>query len=537
MSDIVKRLIDEGALYDAACALEKNPDISLMLRLAAALLDANRADNALRWYHRILEIEPANAEALLCLAMLREDDSVEEGRAFMDRYVQTRPQDAAGRLRRALMLPAIAESSEHIERIIQRLDEELHDILDARFAPVREPAFEVGATPFFLAYYGRNPRPLIAKVARACRSVYPTETSCRRKLFAHSKRLRIGFISTYFHEHSVTKALHGFFADLPRESFEVLVFAIAPRADRWNAIVRSSAERYIELPLDPTRVREAITEARLDIAFFMDIGMDPLTYFLAYWRLAPLQVATWGHSVTSGIDTVDYYVSHDPVEIANAQEHYSEKLVRLPGYFMPRYLKPTRPARPPRARKRLYHCPHNLFKLHPDFDAALKAILERDPEAEIVLVDSGRPWTGQLRNRLRRTLGALESRVRVAPRMTHPEFLRHLMSADVVLDTFYFGGCNLSCDAFALELPIVTLPGLLLPGRFTAGLYEKMGIQGCVARTPEDYVDIALRVGRERGYREAIVEQVKERNEQLFNRPDCGRALGAVLLEIAERSR
>jgi predicted O-linked N-acetylglucosamine transferase (SPINDLY family) len=497
--------------------------------------DGGRAEEALDCYRRILEIDPQNREALLCLAVLREDVDIEEARRYMDRHIHARPDDAAGRLRRALMLPAIPQSSEHIDRITGRLEEELEELAHGARPPIRQPEFEVGATPFFLAYYGRNPRPLLEKVARACRAVYPTETECRRKPFASGRRLRIGFISTYFHEHSVAKTMYGFVRDLPRESFEVCVFAIAPRADGWNTRIRSAADRYAELPLDLRSAREALAAAKLDIAFFTDIGMDPLTYFLAFWRLAPIQAASWGHSVTSGIDTIDYYVSHDAIELPGAQAHYSEQLIRLPGYFMPRYMEPPSATdSSPKPRKRSYHCPQNLFKLHPDFDATLKAILERDPQGEIVLVDSGRAWTAQLRRRLERSLGALAARVRIAPRMAHAEFLRHIAVADVILDPFYFGGCNSSCDAFALGAPVVTLPGFLLPGRFTLGLYREMGIEGAVARSPEEYVELALRIAESRDQLSAAILGKKG---VLFDRPDCGKALGAALLRIAEEKR
>lgn len=511
-----------------------SPEVKRLLRVAAEMQDGGRGDEALECYRRILELDPENPEALLCLAVLREDADIEEARRYMERHIRARPDDAAGRLRRALMLPAIPQSSEHIERITERLEDELDELAQGARAPIRQPEFEVGATPFFLAYYGRNPRPLLEKAARACRAVYPTETECRRKPFASGKRLRIGFISTYFHEHSVAKTMYGFVRDLPRESFEVHVFAIAPRADGWNTRIRSAADHYAELPLDLRSAREALAAANLDIAFFTDIGMDPLTYFLAFWRLAPIQAASWGHSVTSGIDTIDYYVSHDEVELPEAQAHYSEELIRLPGYFMPRYLKPLNPQPRRNNARREYHCPQNLFKLHPDFDATLRAILERDPQGEIVLVDSGRAWTAQLRQRLERSLGALAARVRIAPRMAHAEFLRHIAAADVILDPFYFGGCNSSCDAFALGAPVVTLPGFLLPGRFTLGLYREMGIEGAVARSPEEYVELALAIA---GSRDELSGKIESQSAVLFDRPDCGRALGAALLRIAEEKR
>jgi len=123
------------------------------------------------------------------------------------------------------------------------------------------------------------------------------------------------------------------------------------------------------------------------------------------------------------------------------------------------------------------------------------------------------------------------------PRMGHADFLQYLAAADVLLDPFYFGGCNSSCDAFALAAPIVTLPGFLLPGRFTLGLYNELDIKDCLARSTEEFVDIALRLGQDRAYREAIARKISQNSERLFDRPDCGRALGAELLRIAEEKR
>ena len=104
----------------------------------------------------------------------------------------------------------------------------------------------------------------------------------------------------------------------------------------------------------------------------------------------------------------------------------------------------------------------------------------------------------------------------------------------MILDPFYFGGCNSSCDAFALGAPVVTLPGFLLPGRFTLGLYREMGIEGAVARSPEEYVELALRIAGSRGELSAAILGKKD---VLFERPDCGKALGAALLRIAEGKR
>ena len=514
-----------------------------MLRLAAALQDCNRQREAEQWYRKILDVDPGNRDALLCLAVMREDSDVEEARSLMDRYTALQP-GAAPRLRRALMLPVILQSSEEIDRIRQRLDRDLDELLGLKSPEVSNPEFEVGATPFNLAYHGRNNAELLRKIARVCRSMYPARTECAHRAFS-SGRLRIGFVSTYFYAHSVGRTTFGLIRDLPRDRFEVHVFAIAPQTDDLAEAIRKGADRYVSLPLDLGRVRGAIDSAALDIVFFADIGMHPLTYFLAFWRLAPIQMVTWGHSVTSGIDTIDYYVSADAIEAAGSEQYYTEKLVRLPGYFMPRYRRPALGG--PRVSrgqlglpegKHLYYCPQNLFKLHPDFDASIRAILERDPQAELVLPEFVRAGVAeQLRRRFELTLGALASRIRFVPRSEHRKFLQCVAAAHVVLDPFHFGGCNSSCDALALGVPVVTLPGSQLPGRFTLGLYREIDLDCCIARSADEYVEIALRLGRDAEYRKSVSEQISARCARLFDRPDAGLALGEELLRIAEAAR
>jgi predicted O-linked N-acetylglucosamine transferase (SPINDLY family) len=514
-----------------------------MLRLAAALQDSNNPREAEQWYRRILDIDPGNREALLCLAVMREDSDIEEARGIMDRYAAL--QGGAGpRLRRALMLPAILQSGEQIDQVRQRLDRDLDEVLDHESAEIRNPEFEIGTTPFYLAYHGRNNADLLRKVARACRSVYPARTEHPRKPFPQGSRIRIGFVSTHFHTHSVGRVTFGLIHDLPRDRFDVHVFAIAPRTDDWAEAIRKSADHYASLPLDLERARDAIASAALDILFFADIGMDPLTYFLAFWRLAPIQMVTWGHSVTSGIDTIDYFVSADSVEAAGSEQYYSEKLVRLPGYFMPRYRRPALDG-PRKSReqlglpggKHLYYCPQNLFKLHPDFDAAIRAILELDPEGEVLLLESRKSWADLVRRRFARTLGPLRARVRFLPHMAYRDYLDYLTAADVILDPFHFGGCNSSCDALSLAAPVVTLPGLQLPGRFTLGLYKEIGLDSCIARSAEDFVEIAVRLGRQPDYRKQVSEQIESRSARLFDRPDAGLALGEELLRLAETAR
>src|SRR5260370_5021958 len=106
---------------------------------------------------------------------------------------------------------------------------------------------------------------------------------------------------------------------------------------------------------------------------------------MACTRLAPVQCVHWGHPLTTGLPTVDYFLSGRRLEVPEADAHYVEKLVRFERVPM-HYERPvlSRPAKS-RAelgfseRVTLYGCPQTLFKFHPEFDALLAGVLRGAP--------------------------------------------------------------------------------------------------------------------------------------------------------------
>ena len=158
----------------------------------------------------------------------------------------------------------------------------------------------------------------------------------------------------------------------------------------------------------------SIEEREIDILVYADIGMEALSYSLAFSRLAPVQCVTLGHPVTTGIQTVDYYISTEALETEASDQHYTERLVRLqhlPIYFykpkVPQELQDRKHFGLPEDCH-VYACLQSLFKFHPRFDEVLGAILRADPGGVLVL-SQGR--VGHLRNCLRGNKAAKVDRV------------------------------------------------------------------------------------------------------------------------------
>ena len=96
---------------------------------------------------------------------------------------------------------------------------------------------------------------------------------------------------------------------------------------KLRAAIGNPSIELLPLPVDFGRAVETVRAARLDVLYYWEIGTDSANYFLPFQRLAPVQCTSWGIQVTSGIPTVDYYLSSALVEPDDATSHYSETLL------------------------------------------------------------------------------------------------------------------------------------------------------------------------------------------------------------------
>jgi protein O-GlcNAc transferase len=266
-----------------------------------------------------------------------------------------------------------------------------------------------------------------------------------------------------------------------------------------------------------------VREAACDLLYYWEVGSDAMNYFLPFARLAPVQCTSHGSLTTTGVPAIDYFYSSSLIESENSGEHYSERLWRSRTLLMcQQRLRPVSPAWPayfglPDDR-RLYGCLQNPLKLHPGFDDLLASILAADPLSTIVLLadDSGHAAVA-LRARFVRHTPASTERIVFVPRQKFADYYRLLQVCDVLLDPLHYGAGSSCYDVFSFNLPMVTLPTTLMPGRVALGFYRKMGFEELVASSPEDYVRKAVRVATDPDYRKHVMDSIAHRSDVVFN--------------------
>ena len=518
------------------------------VNLATALRAVGRKRKAIDHCEVALRLDPVNTAALKNLTALHYDmGNSEQARAMLRKRAAATASDGA-RIAEACAVEAMADSRGEIQSIRVRLAEDLARLQRESLA-VQDPAAEVGITAFYLAYHGQNDRGLQESMAalhrHACPALDYISPHCHRAPSAD--RIRVGVISGSLYNHSVGFVTEGLLGKLDSGRFSVTAFGFRPPFDGVSRAIAEHAE-WVTLPRDFHRARQAVASCELDVIFYPDIGPDPFTYFMAFARLAPVQFTSWGHPVTSGVPTMDYFVSTDYFDTEDAQDHYTERLVRLRDVAFPGYLRmPDIPASVSRSAlgfdrgRRVYFCAQSLFKFHPDYDAILAAILSRDPGGEIVIPydeDADAYRLGRLQARLDRSLGSLFERVAFLPRMPGREgFLHRLQACDVALDTLHYGGGTTGLDAIALGTPTVTMPSAFNRGRHIYGFLRKIGCTETVANSPEEYVDLAVRIATNAEYRMHLKTRLSERAGALYEDRSAVEQIEAFLEQAVTRGR
>ncbi len=515
--------------YRAALALAPaDPETHFNL----AGLYAQRRDGlaSLTHYKAAIAADPADyrahlGEGNLLLAM---GDANGARRAF-EKALRTGAPPGV-RFLRDLGLPVIGGSAVEIAAARTAFETGLGN-LERDPPPLAHPAREAGGPRFFLAYHGRDDRALQERLAQLYRAACPgldwVAPHCRDR-WPPSPIRRIGMVSRFFFDHSIGRLMQGLLAHLAgRGGCEIVLFDVAPPPDDLlrRDLVRH-AHRTELLEGDLVRQREQIARAEVDILFYPDIGMDYATYFLAFARLAPVQCVTWGHPVTTGIPTIDYFLSCDLAEPPGAPAHYSEHLVRLGGLPFS-YRRPPPPASTKTRAdfgldegEKVYFLAQNLFKVHPDMDAALRRILEDDPAGRVVLIEGHYPlWGELLRHRFAQSLGSVADRVTFVPRLGHDDYMRLLALADVSLDSFPFSGGNTTYQSLAMGTPVVTLPGDYLRGRLSLAILCALGVTECIAMDAEDYAKIAVRLANDRDWAAYVGGRIESGAGDIFDDP------------------
>jgi protein O-GlcNAc transferase len=359
--------------------------------------------------------------------------------------------------------------------------------------------------------------------------------------------IRVGIVSQYFWKHSVWDALlKGWILQLDRSRISIHAFYLGTRHDEETVLAKAHAAYFRQGPLDLRQWVEAVMDEQLDVIIYPEVGMDPLTAQLAALRLAPVQVATWGHPETTGLATIDYYLSAELFEPPNAQEHYTEQLILLPHLGSSYTRASIAPIVPDLqslgidARAVLLVCPGVPFKYAPAYDRVLAEIASKLGRCQLIFFTHRLSHlSDKLRQRIAIAFGlsglAADDFVTFIPWQDTARFFGLLERADVFLDTIGFSGFNTAMQAVECGIPIVTRESAFLRGRLASGILKRLGLSELIAQSEAEYVAVAVQLAQDATYRSHIRQRIAQSRQVLFDDAAPIRAMEAFFSEVVLR--
>jgi predicted O-linked N-acetylglucosamine transferase (SPINDLY family) len=522
--------------------------------LADVLANQQRFEPAVQSYREALLRNPAVPEVWNHLGLaLRHLGRAEEAETCFVRALAMQPDLLGAGLNRCMArLRILYRDEAEIEQARAAYAKDLAAVAEL---PPPPSLAELNGTepPFLLAYQGRCDRDLQQRygrfMARLMAALYPEWTVAPSVAPPQAGgKIRVGILSANFYSHSNWKIpIKGWLTGLDRNRFELYGYHLGRRQDAATAEAAALCHRFVQGLPGIERWAETIRADRLHVLLIPGIGMDHETGCLAALRLAPVQATSWGHPDTTGLPTIDDYLSSDLMEPPGAEAHYTERLVRLPNLSIWYEQPPLAPETVTRAALGLgddaviYWCCQSLFKYLPRFDWVFAGIAAAVPAARFLFIEygHGERVTGIFRARLAAAFAAsgLDAGRHCVflPPMSMSRFAAIGRIADVFLDSLGWSGCNSTLEALAGDLPVVTMAGDLMRGRHSAAILAMLGLPELIAPDPEGFVALAVALGRDPARRKALSARIAVSKHRLYRDQDAIDGLTAYLAEAAQR--
>jgi predicted O-linked N-acetylglucosamine transferase (SPINDLY family) len=536
------------------------PDVAAVYSaLGDALHMRRRIEAAITVYRRALVLEPELGAVRVNLGRARHSaGDIPGATACFQEVLRREPDSAPARLALCLcQLPIVYHDQAEISRCRSAYAEALVALAGhyGRAEPsVCAAAAEAVGTvlPFYLAYQSADDRELQRcygeLVHRLMAAAFPERASRPAEpRLQPGEPLRVGIVSGFFFRHSVWKIpLGGWMEGLDRSRFALFGYHTRAQRDDDTRRAESLCRRFVQGPLGVAEWVRQIAADRPHLLLYPEIGMDGMSTRLAGLWLAPVQVAGPGHPVTTGLPTMDYYLTSDLMEPPGAEAHYTERLVRLPNLAVNYAPAPTPPEVTTRAQLNLgpddvlYWCCQSLYKYLPAFDHLFPRIARAVPRARFVFIahQGGAGVTGIFRQRLLQAFAehglAADRHCLFLNPMPQPRFAGVAALADVFLDNPSWSGNNTVMESMAFGIPVVTLPGPFMRTRHAAAILRHLGVTDTIAATPDDYVALAVRLGRDRGWRDQISQRLLAQRKRLYGDPEGMSALAEFLVQAVE---
>ena len=490
-------LIQTGRLQEAVASYagspaNTTPDARAYYELGEELLKHGELAKAEPVFEHAAMLDPESGGLHYFLALVRRD--------------QFRPVDAEGPARRATVVaPDMPEGWFLLGSILARQASHVEAVQHYRTAISLNPGYEAAwdGLLFSMNWSERwSPREIYEahmEWGRRFPKIEPVSIPPARMA---SRRIRVGYLSPDFREHSVVYFIEPVLQHHDRDRFEVYAYQTGAQ-DAITARVKARVEHWRSVGgISNEQLEQVLREDDLDILVELSGHTQGNSLGVMARRIAPVQVTYLGYPNTTGVPSIDYRITDaraDPP--GDADMLHIEQLVRLPETFLcyaPPAIADDTPVAPVHRNGHITFASfNNVRKITPVTIWLWSRILASVPDSRLLIKSRGFQDPGLRALVLSRfsEQGIDSGRVAVMEPIVHQEaHLKAYREVDIGLDSFPYHGTTTTMEALWMGVPVVTLQGDRHASRVGVSILCALGLTDLVAQTEDEYVQIAVRL-------------------------------------------
>ena len=317
-----------------------------------------------------------------------------------------------------------------------------------------------------------------------------------------NSRIKVGYLSADFRQHALFGVSFGIIACHNKERFEVTCYSLNEKDDVYTNIIKNNVEHFENVRgLNYKELAEKIHADNIDILFDLSgHSAGNVLPTLAY-KPAPIQISGIGYMATTGMNTVDYFITDKIVDpIGENEKYFKEQLLYLPSQFC--YAQNSDASQPSSAP-----CLKNGYitfgticrysKINDEMLQIWKIILDRLPTAKLVMRAqefASLTTIDQLYTRMK-NFGFNMDNVSFQPAVNN--YTEKLKELDLILDAYPYVGGVTTLDAIFMGVPVLTMYGERRSTRFGLSILSNVGLGDLAVSNVEDYINRAVALALE----------------------------------------
>tara|TARA_B100000963_G_scaffold360931_1_gene393928 strand:- start:686 stop:2479 length:1794 start_codon:yes stop_codon:yes gene_type:complete len=394
-------------------------------------------------------------------------------------------------------------------------------------------------TIFNTTFYLDNPKIILEKYYKIFDKI--TDNFNIQKSFSpsisKSKKIKIGFASSIFRKHTITKLYKNWIIKLDKNRFDIYIIDLNSEKDETYKEITNCALETITTNKNLEENINFIRKKKLDYIIYLDNHISREASLLYNFQLASKQAVTWGHPITSGSKNINFFFTSELMENNFSEKKYTEKLIKLKNISI-NYEKPN--IKIDKKIKNFFDDNYinilnlqSLHKFQPYEDKVYAEILNKNNKINMFFIESELIGHSKIfKKRISQFLSNnnAQERIKFLPRCDNNTFYNYIYFSSFVFDCLSWSGGNTHLEALAFDKPIITMEGKSLKQNHTVGFLKRINQENLITCNERDYINKILELSNSKSLVSQSKNEISKNKSLLYQDMESVKSLEKNLI-------